>query len=109
MHEFIGMIDGLNIPFEYYDNIHAIPHAKIEQPDTFYNLTNGNIAIAKHVFEKIKWSNTPRGQDLEFNRHAYDVCKNNIVIKIPLIAYFYRRTSWLPEKVEKYNVELFIL
>ena len=50
------------------------------------DIHNGNVAIRKNVFEKIQWTNKPRGQDVEFNRK---VCEkfNCIVILEPLIIY----------------------
>ncbi len=54
------------------------------EPDTF---TNGNIAISRRVFDAVKWSDEPRGQDSIFNKNVYARFQNCIAIKVPLLVY----------------------
>jgi hypothetical protein len=50
-------------------------------------LSPGNPAIRRAVFEKIKWSNMPRQQDLIFNEAVYEQFKHCYALKIPLLLY----------------------
>lgn len=59
----------------------------------FEKFHNGNIAIKKNVFDKIKWTNRPKGQDVEFNEKAYREFKS-IVILEPLTIYRIEYSSW---------------
>lgn len=71
----------------------------IEQLLFFYNeeisdawrkrvpLCPGNPAVARHVFEKIQWSDMPRGQDVEFNEKVYAQFDNCFAVRVPLLVY----------------------
>lgn len=50
-------------------------------------LTNGNVAIARDVLKKVKWTNKPRGQDTEFNKNVYRKFKRCIAIRALLYGY----------------------
>jgi glycosyltransferase involved in cell wall biosynthesis len=72
--------DFSKIPFFYNEEI---SHAwKNGEP-----LSPGNPAIRRAVFEKIKWSNMPRQQDLIFNEAVYEQFKHCYALKIPLLLY----------------------
>lgn len=51
--------------------------------------TNGNVAMLKSVFDKLRWSSKPRGQDTEFNAKVYKRTriKERIFIAVPLLLY----------------------
>lgn len=58
------------------------------------NIHNGNIAISRKVFKKIRWSNKAIAEDQEFNFMAYQNFKNRIIVNLPLIDYIsYYSTS----------------
>jgi len=49
--------------------------------------TNGNPAIDRYVFQQIQWSDSPRGQDSEFNKEVYRRIDRRLVIWAPLLVY----------------------
>lgn len=51
------------------------------------SLTNGEIAIARRLFNECRWSNAPRGQDTIFNQMVYRLNKRFIVLAVPLVVY----------------------
>ncbi len=49
---------------------------------------NGNIAISKDLFKKMRWSKTlKRAQDTDFNRRAYANSSGLLQLKVPLLYY----------------------
>ena len=66
------------IPVNFSDNFDAVD-------SEIY--TNGNVALAKHVFNTIKWSSQRRGQDTIFNRKVYEQYKNCVAINLPLLVW----------------------
>ena len=59
-----------------------------------YNLTNGNIAIAKRIVDKIPWETKKfRGQDVALNRNIYSVFKEYLIIRLQLYVYRQQFTS----------------
>lgn len=74
-----------------YENIEKIPFRLTNQKFNIINhpIQNGNIAISRSVFNKIKWSNKQRKEDIEFNQKVYKNFKNLLVVEAPL--YLYRR------------------
>lgn len=64
----------------------------------FLNCHNGNIAIRKEVFEKIHWTNKPRGQDVEFNRKVIEQFHKTMVIDVDLMTYREHLSSLKCEK-----------
>lgn len=74
MHRFVVLKrDEASSLYSYKD----LREIEFDFPKTFAEtyvregITNGNVAIAKTVFNKIKWPSTPRGQDTEFNKEVY--------------------------------------
>lgn len=51
------------------------------------NVTNGNIAIARHVFEQCSWPCDPRAEDLRYNRILFERFKKRLVLEVPLLLY----------------------
>lgn len=92
MHRYT-MLKGPSDPihFPHFSNMTIIPHKYPHNFGTIWTngiYTNGNIAIARHVFERVQWSNNlKRGQDSNFNRIVYSIFKNNIVLDISLLYY----------------------
>jgi glycosyltransferase involved in cell wall biosynthesis len=91
MHQWtkLGPLD--KIQFSHHQDLREISHVDLYLKNfrliNKLNLTNGNIAIRRNVFDKIKWSKAPRGQDTEFNRAVYKQFKNCIGIKASLLYY----------------------
>lgn len=49
---------------------------------------NGNIAIARYVFDKVKWPSHERlGEDVEFNTAVYNQFKKTVILPWPLLLY----------------------
>lgn len=49
--------------------------------------TNGNVAIARSVFEQLQWPDQSRGEDVLFNRAVYEKCNQCVVIRAQLHGY----------------------
>jgi hypothetical protein len=62
-------------------------HKNISFHQKRFRLTPGNIAIKKEVFNKIKWSNYPRGQDCKFNKDVKNAGFCCQKIYLPLLWY----------------------
>jgi hypothetical protein len=52
-----------------------------------FNLTNGNVAFKKKVFEKIKWNSLPKGEDCEFNNEVKKSGFKCAKLFLPLLLY----------------------
>lgn len=53
--------------------------------------TNGNCSFRKEVFQLIQWSDIPQaGEDVQFNYNVYQLFKNKVIFKLPLL--YYRKT-----------------
>jgi glycosyltransferase involved in cell wall biosynthesis len=61
--------------------------ARWDQLDQFPYHHNGNIAVRKEVFEKIKWTNIRVGEDDLFNRQCFYEFKKTAVIDANLVMY----------------------
>ena len=91
MHEFFRIYSlESKINFKICNDFKLIPFDRFTHIGDAYkigNLTNGNVAISKKLFNKIQWSSKPRGQDTLFNKEVYSKFKNLVAIKIPLLCY----------------------
>ncbi len=54
----------------------------------------GNIAIKRNVFDKIKWTSKPNGQDEEFDEKVYGARFKCMVVLEPLTLYRIELSSW---------------
>jgi|GEM_PF-1608836 len=68
-----------HISFAYHKNFHELWHCG--------HFTNGNVAIARHVFDTVRWSSKRRGQDTLFNEKVYRQFSNGIAIQAVLLGY----------------------
>jgi glycosyltransferase involved in cell wall biosynthesis len=91
MHQWTKLGPHDELRFSRYQDLSKISHMylylknfKLINKNRF---TNGNIAIRKHVFEKVKWSKAPRGQDTKFNHDVYKQFEHCIGIKASLLYY----------------------
>ena len=50
-------------------------------------VTNGNIALARRVFRKHRWSADKSGQDVMYNRKVFELFTKRYVIQTPLLIY----------------------
>jgi hypothetical protein len=76
---FVEYNDLENISFAYHQNFHELWN--------YGHFTNGNVAIARHVFDTVRWSSKPRGQDTVFNEAVYKRFKHGIAIQAVLLGY----------------------
>ena len=67
------------IPFRWIDSLDDIHGCE--------NVHNGNIAIKKSLFDKIKWSRQRSGEDMEFNMNCLQSQHKTMVVLVPLILY----------------------
>jgi glycosyltransferase involved in cell wall biosynthesis len=89
-HQYILVQQNMPYIFEHYNNMGEIESLYVnESHNTHLTLfTNGNIAIARHVFDKIQWSSTmSRSQDTAFNQIAYKNFQHCLNVKAKLIVY----------------------
>ncbi len=90
LHEWIDIEKHHTHQFPEYNDLEQISFAyhrqfkELWQQATF---TNGNIAITRQVFEKIRWTAATRGQDTIFNKEVYDTYKYCIAIQAKLLGY----------------------
>jgi glycosyltransferase involved in cell wall biosynthesis len=89
MHMWVEAKPHSSILFRKHENLKHIPFF---YPTTYEDvrgkhMTNGNVAISRRVFEKIKWSDMPRGQDSDFNKRVYINFRKRLALRISLLAY----------------------
>lgn len=90
LHEWIDVEEHATHQFPEYNDLEQIsfayhrPFKELWQHAAF---TNGNNAITRQVFEKIRWTSAARGQDTIFNREVYDTFKHCIAIQAKLLGY----------------------
>lgn len=75
-----------NIDFVYLKNFNEIWR---KAPEAHH----GNIAIRRNVFEKIQWTNKPRGEDVEFNFKVYRSRKFKCIVVLDKLVDYRRRFS----------------
>lgn len=88
--------------FKYDDQLtnlrlQDIKSIHLKQYSDWHNFAvhNGNIAIRRHVFDKIQWENRPKGdEDVRFNEKVYKQFKHAITL-IPLIHYRWENSAFL--------------
>lgn len=109
-------VEAIKYCFEHYDYVHHLMHEyfftnsaaeaikfspitdmkklRLLWNETYNSIhrhgrfTNGNVAISKKAFERVKWSETlRRGQDTDFNRRMYATLKNMLLLRWPLLSY----------------------
>ena len=76
--------------FRLYEQIEDLPffHQKVyEEVRCLGSFTNGNCALTKEVFDTVKWSSEPRGQDVSFNRQVYQQFSRCYALQVPLLIY----------------------
>lgn len=62
--------------------------------DIFDYITNGNIAIRREVFEKVRWGNLFIGEDVDFNNHVFEFSRKTIVLNAFLLIYRQELSSY---------------
>lgn len=90
MHEWFEARENDLINFNQYQdlkNINFFWPRKFKDIGKYGRFTNGNVAIRRQIFEKITWSDLPRGQDTKFNNQVYNISNQCILIKCILLAY----------------------
>lgn len=90
IHELLPLTKDQQPDFQLFSDFEQI---KSRKPVTFKDIwkagkvTNGNIAISKEVFKKLKWPHNARGQDVYYNQTVYNHFKKRIIVYAPLIYY----------------------
>ncbi len=92
IHQFVfGRRAMESITCQYYNHINKIPFFYNSAITMAWNkgepLSPGNPAMARYVFDKVKWSAQPRQQDLIFNENVYKLFNNCFALKVPLLVY----------------------
>jgi len=98
-----------NVPFQFFEDISQVQFGCMKDFEKVWHaarFTNGNVAIARHVLEKIPWSNKRKGEDTTFNREAYRTFKHCIIIRA--ILHGYRAFLSSSVKVDVKNEEIFV-
>ena len=91
MHQWFGLDEGEEPSFDLYENLEDVPFfypqnymKEIYDPVHF---TNGNVALTRQLFDNIRWSSMPRGQDSIFNFKVYANFHGKcLAVKTPLLA-----------------------
>ncbi len=92
IHGWFRVLENETASFGQYENLDDIPSffpSKFkEEVWSRARLTQGNVALARHVFDEIKWTSQQRGQDTLFNAQVYEHFQGNcIVINASLLEY----------------------
>ncbi len=92
MHRFnyIQMGSDSAFTFEEYPDLSQIQFVQMNDWKTALQgrfLTNGNISIARHVFEILKWPDKNVGEDIAFNDMAYYRFRHCIALRCFLYGY----------------------
>lgn len=101
MHEMVVFKQNQSFSYNYYKDFSQIPFCYFDGfTDACYgHFTNGNVAIAKHVFDTVKWIGImPKAQDVMFNKQVYKNFKHCIGVKVPLYFCFPFLSSWTDTK-----------
>lgn len=90
-HQLVEVLpEGTETSFGEYNNLEYISFAYHKNFDELWHygqFTNGNVAIARHVFDTVRWSSQPRGQDTLFNDEVYKHFEHGIAIQAVLLGY----------------------
>ena len=89
-HQWVEVLPGDEASFIQYDtpeNISFTYHQAFRELWWCGKFTNGNVALARHVFDTVRWSSEPRGQDTLFNAEVYKHFKQGIAIQAILLGY----------------------
>ncbi len=89
-HQWQEVVQGVPASFQHYDDLEQISfayHRSFRELWRYAKFTNGNVAIARHVFDKIRWSSEPRGQDTTYNTEVYKQFEHGIAIQATLLGY----------------------
>lgn len=93
MHLFVLLpFDLKENPFVKYADFGKLPCVRTRDFNSIWRqgiFTNGNVAITRELFEIIKWPDTPRGQDTEFNKTVYR--HTNRCLAVEAVLYGYRQ------------------
>lgn len=90
LHEWIDVAEHKTHKFPAYTDLEQISfayHRPFKELWQHAPFTNGNNAITRQVFEKIRWTSAARGQDTIFNREVYETFKHCIAIQAKLLGY----------------------
>jgi len=59
------------------------------------DLHNGSVSFLREVFSKVHWKPIAFiSEDVIFNQHAYALCKNKAILKLPLIQYRFELSTF---------------
>ncbi|MCX5921926.1 MAG: glycosyltransferase [Candidatus Dependentiae bacterium] len=89
MHGF-SFTENMETMLQRYQDLSHIPFVTWQPFEDLFErfvFHNGNIAIKKNIWEKIKWSSLQIGEDAEFNREVYEYTTRCIALEIPLLVY----------------------
>lgn len=107
MHEFRMVYPGEKGDlFQMYDDLTCIQIGYTRDFELTWEasrFTNGNVSITRHLFDQIKWTDMPRGQDSQFNRMVYQFTDNCITIGAVLYGYRQYLSSLPANKKNKHN------
>lgn len=76
-------------PFIEYDvsNLSISSYDNYEQCACNQYVTNGNICISRNLALSLPWPETIQGEDVTFNKLAYKLFENKVVVRCALIEY----------------------
>jgi hypothetical protein len=96
MHEMSQLKQHQSFSCSYYENFSTIPFCYFDTftDECYGNFTNGNVAIARHVFETIQWPGAIKAQDVMFNKKVYQTFNRCMGVKVPLYFCFPSLSSW---------------
>ena len=89
MHEYLPLKAEETPSYAFHEDLSQIKymrpqnHLQIEH----IPITNGNIAIAQHVFLKKRWLAQKSGQDVAYCRKLFGLFENRYIIQTPLLMY----------------------
>lgn len=107
MHEYFFTNETQAINFNPINDMQKLPLLWNQSFSAIHKhgrFTNGNVAISRKTFEKVKWSDTmARGQDTDFNNRVYRSLKKTALLRVPLLSYRMYLSSL--KKMKQYILE----
>lgn len=65
-----------------------------QQIPEYGDVTNGNIALLRKVFETVQWPDATIGEDERYNRNIYKIVDSTAVLRAPLLIYRNQYSSY---------------
>lgn len=97
MHGYIYTRGSIEVPVMQRSSIEeAVARCTYRsEPAPSTQVTNGEVAIARALFDSVRWPEDPSmGEDMRFNQAAYGQSKQTVTLDLPLVVYRHDLSSF---------------